>query len=120
MAAPEPPARYRVVYSDAVKSRLRELSDVAIARGDGPAFLAALKAVADRLPVYPQFGDPIMDLVAEEGQIRLGIIRPISMRYGMYEDRRLVLCGTLPVLLPMARPDALPEDAGGSGGHPTA
>jgi hypothetical protein len=119
MAPPEPPAPYRVVYSDAVKSRLRELSDVAIARGDGPAFLAALKAFVGRLPVYPQFGDPIMDLIAEEGQIRLGIIRPLSMRYGVYEDRRLVLCGTLPVLLPMVRPDAPAEDAGGSGESPT-
>jgi hypothetical protein len=47
-----------------------------------------------------------MDLSREEGQIRLGIIRPLSMRYGVYEARRLVLCAALPILLPMARPDA--------------
>ena len=39
MAAPDPPAPYRVVYSGAVEQR-RELSNEAIARGDGPAFAA--------------------------------------------------------------------------------
>jgi hypothetical protein len=49
-APPEPTARYRVEYSNAVKQRLRELSDVAIARGDGTAYLAALKDFVARLP----------------------------------------------------------------------
>ena len=102
MSTSESPVPYRVDYSVTVKRRLRELSDVAIARGDGPAFLAALKAFADRLPVYPQFGDPIVDLVLEEGQIRLGIIRPLSMRYAVYEESRLVICAALPILLPVA------------------
>jgi hypothetical protein len=106
METSEPPIPYRVEYSAAVKRRLRELSDVAVARGDGSAFLAALKAFTERLPVYPQFGDPIMDLAAEEGQIRVGIIRPVSMRYGVYEGRRLVLVAAPPVLLPMDRPEA--------------
>jgi hypothetical protein len=106
MAAPEPPAPYRVVYSDAVKQRLRELSEIAIARGDGPAFLAALKAFVERLTVYPQFGDLLVDLAVEDGQMRLGIIRPLSMRYGVFEDKRMVFCGTLPILLPMDKPDA--------------
>jgi hypothetical protein len=95
-----------MVYSDAVKQRLRELSDVAIARGNGPAFLRALTAFVDRLRVYPQFGDPIMDMALEEGQIRLGILRPLSMRYGVYEETRLVICGSLPILLPMAISEA--------------
>ncbi|HTU19376.1 MAG TPA: hypothetical protein VMG10_15050 [Gemmataceae bacterium] len=106
MAPSEPAARYRVVYSDAVKQRLRELSDVAIARGDGPALLAALKDFVARLPIYPQFGDPIMDLTGEKGQVRLGIIRPLSTRYGVFEESRMVFCGTLPILLPMDKPDA--------------
>ncbi len=72
MATPEPPAVYQVVYSDAVEQRLRELSEMAIARGDGPAFAAALKAFRDRLPIYPQFGDPLYDLTAERGHIYTG------------------------------------------------
>jgi hypothetical protein len=56
--------------------------------------------------LFPQFGDRIRDLSGEEGQIRFGIIRPLSMRYSVYEARRLVLYGVLPILLPMVRSDA--------------
>jgi hypothetical protein len=69
MARNDAPGLYRVDYSSAVKRRLRELSQVAIDRGDGPAVLAALKAFVDRLPVYPQFGDPMVDLALEQGPI---------------------------------------------------
>ena len=62
MAAPELPAPYRLVYSEAVKRRLRELADAAFARGDGPAFTAALKEFDRRLRLYPQFGDQQLDL----------------------------------------------------------
>jgi hypothetical protein len=99
-----------VVYSGAVQQRLRELSDEAIARGDGAAFLAALKAFRDRLVLYPQFGDPLADLEQGNGQLRLGIIRPLAMRYGVNEDLRIVFCGALPVLLPMTQPPAPPDE----------
>jgi hypothetical protein len=115
MAAPEPTAPYQLVYSDAVKQRLRELSDAAFARGDGPAFTAALKEFDRLLRLYPQFGDPLSDLQVGAGQVRLGIIRPISMRYGVNEDKRIVFCATLPVLLPMDKPDA---SAGAGGDRP--
>lgn len=70
MAATEPPAPCRLVDSQAVKRRLRELSDVAFARGDGPAFTAALKEFDRRLRLYPQFGDQQLDLA--EGGGRFG------------------------------------------------
>lgn len=75
-------------------------------RGDGPAFAAALKQVLARLAVYPQFGDPQIDLVVGGGQIRTGIIRPLSMRYGINEEKRIVFCTAPPVLLPMDKPEA--------------
>lgn len=81
MAAPEPPTPYRLVYSEAVKRCLRELSNDAFSRGDGPAFTAALKEFDRLLRIYPQFGDPQIDLEVGGGQIRLGIIRPLSVRY---------------------------------------
>lgn len=102
MANPDSVQPYRVVVSDAVRQRLRELADEAIARGDGPAFVGAVRAFMARLAIYPQFGDPIIDLVQGGGQIRVGIIRPLSMRYGVHEDQRIVFCGAIPILLPIA------------------
>lgn len=104
MAAPDPPVPYQVVYSEAVKRHLRELAEKAIARGDGEAFAAALKAFRDRLAVYPQFGDPLYDLTVEPGQVYTGVIRPLAMRYGVFEDRRVVFVGSPPCLLPMDKP----------------
>jgi hypothetical protein len=91
---------YQVVYSARVRQHLLELADKAAQRGDGEAFLAALKEFHRRLSVYPQFGDPLVDLTNEPGQVRIGIIRPLCMRYGIYEDRRLVMVAAPPVLLP--------------------
>ena len=104
MAATNPPARYRVVYSAFVEKRLEELADKAVARGDGAAFATALAEFRHRLAIYPQFGDPQIDLTAMPGVVYQGIIRPLSIRYGVFEDRRLVFCGAPPVLLPMAPP----------------
>lgn len=98
-AAPGP-APYRVVYSERVRQRLLALADVARQRGDGEAFVAALKEFHRRLGVYPQFGDPLIDLTQEPGQVRIGIVRPLTMRYVVLDERRLVVVGILPVLLP--------------------
>ncbi len=77
-----------------------ELAAAARARGDGEAFLVALREFDRRLRVYPQFGDPLVDLLAEAGQVRLGVVPPLAMRYGVLEERRLVLVAALPVLMP--------------------
>ena len=88
---------------------MKELGAEAIRRGDGEQFAAALKEFHRRLCIYPQFGEPILDLVAEPGQIYNGIIRPFAMRYGVHENRRLVMVGALPVLLPMVNEGSGPE-----------
>jgi hypothetical protein len=49
----EAPPPYKVVYSNLVKQRLLVLSDLARERGDGAAFLAALKEFHRRLSLYP-------------------------------------------------------------------
>jgi hypothetical protein len=98
--AAEEPTPYRVTYSGRVRQRLLELADAARARGDGEAFLAALREFDRRLRVYPQFGDPLSDLQAEVGQVRLGVVPPLAMRYGVLEERRMVLVAALPVLMP--------------------
>lgn len=105
MAESEPSTPYRVVYSGVVLQHFRLLAMQATARGDGPAFTDALKEFDRLLRLYPQFGDPLSDLQVGSGQLRLGIIRPLFMRYGVNENLRIVFCGTLPVLLPMDKSD---------------
>jgi hypothetical protein len=105
----EPVAPYRVSYSERVRQRLRALAAEATQRGDGTQFAAALTEFHRRLCIYPQFGDPILDLTSERGQIYNGIIRPLAMRYGVHEDHRLVLVVALPRLLPMRTEEATSE-----------
>ncbi len=99
MAASEP-VPYRVVYSERVRQRLLTLADAARERGDGEAFVTALKKFHRRLCLYPQFGEPLIDLTQEPGQVWLGVVRPLAMRYGVFDDRRLVMITEIPVLLP--------------------
>jgi hypothetical protein len=95
---------YRVVYSERVRRRLLALADVARERGDGEAFLAALKEFHRRLCLYPQFGEPLIELTQEVGQVWLGIVRPLAMRYGVFDERRVVMVAEIPVLLPKSDP----------------
>ena len=94
------PVPYRVVYSEQVRQRLLALADIARERGDGAAFVTALKEFHRRLCLYPQFGEPLVDLTQETGQVWMGIVRPLSMRYGVFDERRVVMVAALPVLLP--------------------
>ena len=94
------PRPYQVSLSGRVYDRVRELAAAARERGDGEAFLAALREFHRRLRIYPQFGDPLVDLREEAGQIRIGIVPPLAMRYGVLEERRQVFVAALPVLLP--------------------
>jgi hypothetical protein len=96
---PDAPQPYQVSLSGRVFDKVREFAAVATARGDGAAFLAALREFDRRLRVYPQFGDPLIDLSDGAGQIRLGIVPPLAMRYAVYEERRLAVVAALPVLL---------------------
>ncbi len=63
------------------------------------AFLAALKEFHRRLCLYPQFGEPLIDLTQESGQVLLGVVRPLAKRYGVSDDRRVVMVAEFPVLL---------------------
>lgn len=103
-AAASGPEPYRVVYSERVRQRLLALADVARQRGDGEAFLAAVKELDRRLSIYPQFGEPLVDLTREAGQVWIGTIRPLTMRYAVFDDRRVVMVAAIPVLLPKAVP----------------
>jgi hypothetical protein len=94
------PLPYRVVYSERVRERVLRLADVARERGDSEAFIGALRELHRRLSIYPQFGEPLMDLTHESGQVWIGIVPPIAMRYGVIDERRIVMVAALPVLMP--------------------
>jgi hypothetical protein len=96
----EPLIPYRVVYSERARQRLRLLSARAARAGLGPQFLEAVKELDQRLRLYPQFGEPLFDLTAEPGAIRVGVIVPLVVRYAVHEERRLVMVAAPPRLLP--------------------
>jgi hypothetical protein len=50
--------------------------------------------------VFTQFGEPLIDLTQEPSQVWIGIVRPLSMHYGVFDERRVVTVTELPVLLP--------------------
>jgi hypothetical protein len=74
-------------------------------RGDSEAFLAALKEIHRLLTIYPQFGEQLVDLNHEVGQVWIGIVRPLAVRYGVLDNRRTVIVVDIPVLLPKSMPD---------------
>lgn len=104
-AAVPPTSPYRVEYSQRVRQLLLALADIARQRGDGEEFIAALKEFDRRLHIYPQFGEPLVDLKKEPGQVWIGIVRPLAMRYGVIDERRLVIVAAIPVLLPKSKPE---------------
>jgi hypothetical protein len=54
--------------------------------------------------LYPQFGEPLTDLTQEPGQIWIGIVHPLAMRYGVFDKRRAVIVAGIPVLLRKSQP----------------
>jgi hypothetical protein len=103
--AVSPPMPYRVEYSEQVRQRLLALADMARQRGDGEECVAALKEFDRRLRIYPQFGEQLVDLKKERGQVWIGTVRPLTMRYGVFDERRLVIVLAIPVLLPNSKPE---------------
>ena len=90
---------YTVTYSKRVLDGLVRLGGAARDRGDGARLAVALREFHRRLCLYPQFGDSLADLKAHAGHVRLGVVPPLAMRYGVFEERRLVVVAALPVVL---------------------
>ena len=91
------PAPYQVAYSGLARGAIPPLVTRARAAGGGAEVLAALKELDRRLRIYPQFGEPLVDLTHESGQIWMGTVPPLVVRYSLYEERRLVI-----VVVPIA------------------
>lgn len=98
------PIPYRVSYTGRVRERLSAFSDIARERGDQLAYYAALLEFDRRLHIYPQFGEPLYDVTQSPGQVWLGIVPPLLMRYVVFDELRVVEVAELPVLLPKSGP----------------
>lgn len=89
-----PPARFEVSYSSRVRLELSRLAARAKARGIGKQLLAALKEIERRLRIYPEFGEPLYDLNLIPGQIWIGTVPPLVVRYLIDFEKRLVIVAT--------------------------
>lgn len=88
--------RYHVVYSEFVRNELKKLIARANGRGLGPQVLDAVREMDRLLHTKPRFGDPLADLSLAPGQLRMGTVPPLVVKYALYEDRRLVTV-TIPI-----------------------
>jgi hypothetical protein len=84
------PVNYRVIYSERVRIELKELLTRAAACGLGQQVLDAVKQIDARLRVYPQFGEPLLDLHTKGERLLVGTISPLVVRYIIDEENRLV------------------------------
>ena len=83
-----------------VKQKLSSLADDALERGLGQQYLDGLKEIDKRLRIYPQFGEPLSDLLLKPSQLWIGTVWPLVLRYTLDEERRLVMVVACFVLLP--------------------
>ena len=88
--AVEAPIPYRVIYSERVRSNLRELHRGAAVRGLGDQVLDAVKQIDARLRLYPQFGQPLRDLATPGETVWIGIVAPLVVQYVIDEAMHMV------------------------------
>src|SRR5262245_32565141 len=86
----DPPVLYRLVISDLVIAELRALLARAKQCGLADEVKTALTTLQERLQVYPQFGQPLIDLQHEQAQTMVAVVPPLYVRYAIYETRREV------------------------------
>ena len=86
--------RYRVVYSERVREGLKTLAARAKERGLGPQFRDALQKIDKLLHVYPQYGEPLRDLILKPARLWVLTVPPLVVRYVLDEERRLVMVPT--------------------------
>jgi hypothetical protein len=90
---------YKVDFSGVTAEAIRPLQRRATKEGRGPEFLIALRAVVDRLHRDPTtFGEPLYRLPKLWLQIRCAVVRPLSVDFGVSEDRRLAYIKAMKLL----------------------
>ena len=89
MNPPEPD--FEVSISGATRELLIRLHGEATANGLRAEFLAALRTISERLRHEPvTFGEELFDLRALQLNVKIGIILPLAVEFGVYQQRRIV------------------------------
>ena len=89
---------YEVTFSGRVIDALREL----IARNPAhrSQLVTVLREIEHRLQIYPQFGQPLWDLVVDPAQLWIGVVPPLVIHYILDEAQRRVMVASPPRPLP--------------------
>jgi hypothetical protein len=79
------------VYSEVVRQGIRTWLDTETASGRGIEAAELIRLIHRRLEMYPQFGDPLEDLLTPGETLWIGCVSPVFLRYIIDEGRRLVI-----------------------------
>lgn len=85
------PVPYQVSYTGRVQDALKNLVVRARALGLEREVLAAIREIDRRLRIYPQFGQPLRNLLVGSAQLWVGTVPPLVVQYVLDEDRRQVI-----------------------------
>jgi hypothetical protein len=81
---------YRVIYSELVRQATRDLIQRAADVGRAVDVLNAVKQIDYVLALYPQFGQPLRDLLLKPAQMWIGVVPPLVVHYVLDEDAKRV------------------------------
>ena len=90
---------YRVESSVQIARTLKEMHQAAPTVEAAAPLLGALKVIMERLRNDPEgFGEPVYRLANMRLRVRVGIIKPLVVEYGVYEEKPLVFIKKLTLL----------------------
>ncbi len=84
-------AEYRVVYSERVRNGLKDLVAHASKQGMKKSMLQEITELDYRLRIFPQFGEPLIDLDLKPARLMIGVVGSLVVRYFLDEEKRLVM-----------------------------
>lgn len=82
------PPFYRVSMSGETKTEIRRFHRQAVEAGNGQQFLSAYRRICNQLKQSPKvFGEPLYHLPALKLAIRMGVIIPLVVVYGVHDEQ---------------------------------
>ena len=85
------PAPFEIILSGAVRTELERLAEQAAEEGRGPAFAWGIASALKRLRRDARaFGEARFNLYQMKLLVRVGVVRPAVVLYGVHTERPLV------------------------------